>query len=225
MIWVQLQWRISSFLLNKMVSYSHALGLSLLGTSVKESFPYQTLYIWFQSPTVGELLVGSYTGLSREALNQLDLELITRPLENNVTQWCQYVKQSVGIICAWTDLSRVEDSIATAWSKFTLTVLLNRSFASSDKCFWNQSLVYSKILQWMLDWYIQWWTEASLWNRKKSATGYRTGWGNIQGGVNVIRHVRGARVIKTWVWLTRIGWSIVRVKGVTVMGCWRHCHW
>lgn len=33
------------FLLNKMVSYSHALVLSLLGKSVKESFPYQSLYI------------------------------------------------------------------------------------------------------------------------------------------------------------------------------------
>ena len=38
-----------------------------------------------------------------------------------------------------SDCSLVEDSIVAAWSKFTFTVLFNRSLASSDRFFGTET--------------------------------------------------------------------------------------
>ena len=39
----------------------------------------------------------------------------------------------------FSDCSLVEDSTAAAWSKFTFTVLFNRSWASSDRFFGTET--------------------------------------------------------------------------------------
>ena len=62
------------------------------------------------------------------------LLLSTAPKFEAVSRHCLYFNQSM-----FSDCSLVEDSIAAAWSKFTFTVLFNRSLASSDRFFGTET--------------------------------------------------------------------------------------
>lgn len=71
-----------------------------------------------------------FVSLSTSLEQSCFLLLSTAPKFEAVSRHCLHLNQSM-----FSNCSLVEDSIEAAWSKFTFTVLFNRSLASSDKLF------------------------------------------------------------------------------------------